>query len=112
VVEAERELARIRSEIESMEGKLRYLQNRTAFSTVTIDVREEQDYIPEAAPDFSGRIGKAWQESLRALKIAGQNIVIAAVAISPWIIPLALAFVAMVFGTRWIRRRLFPAKPK
>jgi hypothetical protein len=112
VVEAEKELSRVRSEIESMEGQLRYLQNRTAFSTVTIDVREEQDYIPEAAPDFSGRIGKAWQESLRALKIAGQNLVIAAVAIAPWIIPLALGAGVMVFGARWIRRKLFPAKPK
>lgn len=112
VVEAERELARIRSEIESKEGQLRYLQNRTAFSTVTIDVREEQDYIPEAAPDFSGRIGKAWQESLRALKIAGQNLVIAAVAIAPWIIPVGLAIGVLAFLRRLIQKRWGRPKPK
>lgn len=112
VVEAEKELSRVRSEIESMEGQLRFLQNRTAYSTVTLDVREEQDYIPEAAPDFSGRIGKAWQESLRALKIAGQNFVIGVVAFVPWAIPLALVFGVMAFGVRWIRRRLFAPKPK
>ncbi len=112
VVEAERELSRVRSEIESMEGQLQYLHNRTAYSTVTIDVRGEQDYIPEAAPDFSGRIGKAWQESLRALKIAGQNFVIGFVAFVPWIIPVALGFGVMVFGVRRIRRSLVSGKTK
>ncbi len=111
VIEAERELARVRSEIESMEGRLRYLKNRTAYSTVTINVREEQDYIPAAAPDFGGRIGKAWQESLRTLKEAGQNIVIAVVAIVPWIIPIALILWGILWGLAFTWRRLRRPKP-
>ena len=110
VIEAERELNRVRSEIESMEGQLRYLQNRTAYSTVTIDIREEQDYIPEASTDFTSRVGKAWQESLRALKIAGQGLVIAGVAFVPWIIPTAIFIVLMIVVLKALRRRLFPAK--
>jgi hypothetical protein len=106
VVEAERELARVRSEIESMEGQLRYLKNRTSFSTVTIDAREEQDYIPEAAPDFAGQISKTWQESLRELKFAGKNLVIAFVAIVPWIIPVSVAIGLLVFTAKIVRRRL------
>jgi hypothetical protein len=104
VVEAERELSRVRSEIESMEGQLRYLQNRTAFSTVTIDVREERDYIPEASADFASRASKAWQESLRALKLSGQNVAIAVVAFVPWIIPLSVVAAVMVFTAKRLRR--------
>ena len=92
VIEAERELARVRSEIETMEGRLRYLKNRTSYSTVTIDVREEQDYVPAAAPGFGGRIGKAWQESVQALREAGQSLVIACVAVVPWILPSESSF--------------------
>lgn len=112
VVKVERELARVRSDIESMEGQLRYLKNRTAFSTVTVDVREEQDYIPEAAPDFAGRVGKAWRESLRALKVAGQNFVIGFVAFVPWIIPVSVVVAVVVFAGKRVRRTLRSEKSK
>ena len=104
VIEAERELARVRSEIELMEGRLRYLKNRTSYSTVTIDVREEQDYVPAAAPNFGGRIGKAWLESLRILKEAGQNLVITLVAITPWIIPVSVVLWMLAFLWKRLRR--------
>lgn len=105
IVEAEHKLADVRSEIESMQGRLRYLQNQTVFSTVTIEVREEKDYVPAQAPDFGGRIGKAWQESLRALKIASQNFVVGVVAFVPWIPPLAIFFGGGIFLLKWMVKR-------
>ncbi len=104
VIEAERELARVRSEIESMEGRLRYLKNRTSYSTVTINVREEQDYVPAAAPGFGGRIGKAWRESVQTLQDAGENLVIACVAVAPWILPVAIILWGLVFSWKRLRR--------
>lgn len=40
VLEVERELARVRGEIERYEGRLRYLRNRTAISRLTIAVHQ------------------------------------------------------------------------
>ncbi len=40
VIAAERELARIREEIERFEGRLRYLSSRVALSTLTVTVHE------------------------------------------------------------------------
>lgn len=110
IVEAEHKLAEVRSEIESMEGRIRYLQNQTVFSTVTIEVREEKNYVPEKAPDFGGRIGKAWQDSLRSLKIAGQNFVIGVVAFVPWILPLGIFFGGGFFLLKRLVRRFSDTK--
>lgn len=110
IVEAEHKLAEVRSEIESMQGRLRYLQNQTVFSTVTIEVREEKDYVPEQAPDFGGRIGKAWQDSLRALKRASQEFVIGVVAFVPWILPLGVLFGGAFLLLRWLVKRFSGGK--
>ena len=40
VLAVERELARVTTEVESLEGRLRLLQNQVAFSTVRLTVRE------------------------------------------------------------------------
>lgn len=90
VIEVERELARVRGEIEQMEGRLRYLNNRTELTTVTIAVREEHDYVPPQAPTFANRITRAWSDSLWALRAFGERFVIAIVYASPWIAALSL----------------------
>ena len=56
----------------------------------TIDAREEKDYVPTKAPDVTGRIGIAWRESIRSLKVAGQFFFIVTVAFVPWIIPVSV----------------------
>ena len=80
VIEVERELARIREEIERMEGRIRYLKDRTTLTTVTIAVREEQDYVPPAAPSFGSRVSNAWSSSLLNTKRFFENAVVFAAA--------------------------------
>ena len=86
VIEVERELARVRSEIEQMEGRLRYLKNRTSLTTVTINAREERDYVPPQAPTFAVRISQAWTNSLLSLRQAGEWATITLVAAAPWLV--------------------------
>jgi hypothetical protein len=97
VIEVERELGRVRGEIEQMEGRLRYLANRTALTTVTIIAREVQDYVPPEAPTFVNRIRQAWVDSLEALRVFGEQLVVAIVYASPWIVVLG----AVVVPTLW-----------
>jgi len=101
VLEVERELARVRTEIEQMEGRLRYLTNRTALTTVTITAREERDYVPPQAPTFLARIQQAWRGSLLALRSAGESLIVALVFATPWIVLAAVVLVPPL----WIIRR-------
>jgi len=97
VIEVERELARVRSEIEQMEGRLQYLTNRTELTTVTISAREVRDYAPPEAPRFVGRIGQAWDDSLSSLTVFGENVVVASVHAFPWLLVLGIALVSPVW---------------
>lgn len=83
VIDVERELARVREEIERMEGRLRYLANRAALTTVTIIVREEKDYVPPQGPSFTSRIDTAWTNSTQNVSEFGKNVVVISVAFSP-----------------------------
>lgn len=64
VLSVERELNRVREEIERMEGRLRYLTDRTSLTTVEINIREEQEYVPPQAPTLANRVSSAWSSSL------------------------------------------------
>ena len=102
VIEVERELGRVRGEIEQMEGRLRYLTNRAELTTVSIVAREVDDYVPPQAPTFSNRIQRAWSTSLQALQDFGQQAIVAAVYAFPWIIVLG---VVLVPGLWYVRKR-------
>jgi Tfp pilus assembly protein PilE len=109
VLEVERELARVRGEIEQVEGRLKYLTNRTDLTTVSITAREERDYVPPAAPTFSARIQDAWGGSLVSLQDYGQNAAVAAVYVFPWVIIVGV----LILPPLWIvgRRRARLKKP-
>lgn len=107
VIEVERELGRVREEIERMEGRLRYLQSRTALTTVTITAREQHHYVPPQAPTFGNRIAQAWNGSLGALRQFGEWTAIALVACAPWIVPPLLIWAASLW--LWRRTRRLPS---
>lgn len=102
VIEVERELGRVRGEIEQMEGRLRYLTNRTDLTTITITAREERDYVPPAAPSFTGRIREAWANSLLELKNFGADLAVAVVYLTPWLVILAVLVATFVLGLKWL----------
>jgi hypothetical protein len=109
VLRVEQELARIRGEIEQAEGRLRYLTNKTDFSTVTVSIREQKDYVPPRAPLFGERIAVTWTQSLAALRRTAEFIVLAVVAIVPWLIVAAIPVIALVVTLRLaLRRRSTP----
>src|SRR5690606_14566838 len=110
VLKVEVELSRVRGEIERMEGRLRVLENLSSLATVTLNVRERTDYSPEppVAPDFSTRIARAWTGSIGDLRQLGENLVIFAVGVAPWL-PLILLVIAIAIV---LLRRFIRALPR
>jgi hypothetical protein len=103
ILAVERELSRVRGEIEQMQGRIRYLANVTALSMVTIVATELKGYTPPVIPSFGTQIGRTFRSSVEHLTEFGKAVVLLVVAAVPWI-PVA-AVVALVLW--WpLRRRV------
>ncbi len=63
VLEIERELARIREDIERMEGRLRYLKAHAATSTLSLTVHEESPLVGDQGS--GGVLGEAFAQAWR-----------------------------------------------
>jgi hypothetical protein len=85
VLKVEGELARVRSEIERMEGRLRVLKDQTELTTVTVSVSEIKDYVPPEAPTFATKIHRAWTDSTDLLQRNLGNLVLGLVAWAPFL---------------------------
>ncbi len=83
-LDVERELSRVREELERMTGRLRLLDDLTTLSTLTITMKERLDFNPPQAPGFGTRVARAWGESLTELREAGENLVLGVVFAAPW----------------------------
>ena len=92
-----RELTRIRDQIERAQGRIEYLEQRTDFSQITLDIQPAGGAT--AAWDPAGIASRAWNASLRFLQ-ALANVVISIVAFGWWLVPLLVA--GLVW---WWRRR-------
>jgi len=101
VLTVERELSRVREEIERVEGRLRVLADLTSLATVHLNVTEVKDYVPEEAPSYATRVRRAFQSSLDALVSTAQAVSIAIVALSPW-----LAVLLVVALVLWLMARM------
>jgi hypothetical protein len=106
VLAVERELSRVRTEIELMEGRMRVLQDQVALSTITIHASEERTYVPEQARTLGSRIEIAWKGAIdRATTFASDavvGIVANALVIAGWIIGLLVFWI--LIGRRIYRR--------
>lgn len=85
VLKVEAELARVRSEIERMEGRLRFLKDQTDLTTVTVSVREVKNYVPPEAPTFATKIQRVWTDSTQLLQRNMVETLLAVVAWAPFL---------------------------
>ena len=95
VLQVERELARVREEIERYEGRLRYLRTRAAVSTLTVTVHEPRPIVGRY--DGATPIGDAFRAMWRNLV----GFVAGFIAALGWLVPIAL----ILAGAWWILRR-------
>jgi hypothetical protein len=92
VLSVERELARVREEIERYEGRLRYLKSRVATSSLTVTVHEPLPLLgdgPGQHPILSA-IRQAWRNFVSfiagSIALLGILVPLAAIVFGGWII--------------------------
>lgn len=108
VLKVEGELARVRSEIERMEGRLRVLRDQTELTTVTLTVSEIKDYVPPEAPTFATKITRTWADSTTLLQRNLGEFVLGLVAWAPFL-PFYLAGWGLFFWLLWrVLRKIRP----
>ena len=102
VIEVERELARVRGDIERMQGRLRFLTNRTELTTVKVHAREQRDYVPPQSPTFATRIRETWGVSISSLRKFGEDCTVVFIALVPWLAIIAVLTAPLLW---WARRQ-------
>lgn len=96
---AERELARVRTDIDSMEGRKRLWDNQIAYSTVSVNLHEPGPVVPG---------GGVFRALWRSFGRAGENFVLTVadlVALTGTLVPIGLAGLFAFWGGRKVWRR-------
>lgn len=98
----ERELARVRGEIESYEGRMRQWNDQISMSTLTLSISTKAPAIA-AVPDagLGDRISSGFHGSIESLQEFGAWLAITVTSLLPWMILLVPGW---VFGRRAYRR--------
>lgn len=100
ILNLERELTRIRGEIEGMDGRLRYLKSRVDFSSIDVTLAEEAQ-AQSVLPVRSWSLGKEFADAARSLGSLLQGLLSIAAWLIVWaIIWLPLAWVALLVARR------------
>lgn len=93
ILEIEKQVGQLRSEIESIEGRLKYLQDRVSFSTLTMTFYESIPNQTEFGQKFKNGFRNGW-DNLIWFFVVLTNI---------W--PFILLGVGLIFGIRFYRRK-------
>lgn len=104
-LEVERELSRVRGDVEQLQGQLNLLKNKTDLATVTVTLYERETYAPLSDPNFSAQVYRTFNESRQALFVCGKVLLLAVVAIAPWAIVASIIIVPGLLIVRRIRTR-------
>jgi len=101
VLAVERELARVRGEIEGFEGRLRQWNDQIALSTLTVGLATRAPELAAPSTSFGQRISEGLTASVEALRDFGSGLAIVLVALLPWLL---FAIPGFFLGRRAWRR--------
>lgn len=105
LLEAERELARVRGEIDQMEGRRRFWNNRVALSTLSVSVHEPVPTVGGGQGGAFSVLRKAFADSANNFVRAIAGIIVVTGGLVPDVIALALVGWAVLRVWRWRRAR-------
>jgi hypothetical protein len=107
VLAVQRELADVQREIETTEARLNTLENRVAYSTITLHLHEERpDYTPpEQEKWYDTGIITAFLESVDGVVVTLRAIVVGVAYVLPYAIVFGVPAIGTVAMVRRLRRR-------
>ncbi len=116
LLDVERELQRVRLEIESLSTQFKYLQDQVRLATITVGIREEQISTTTVTPapfaNLGARMKTGLVRSINFILSAIAGIAIVLVALLPVAVILGLAALVLRFIiSRFGRRRRGPTPP-
>ena len=100
----ERELTNIRGQIEQVQGRMQYLEERTAYSQISLNIQPVARPTPPSAWSPAHVVSRAWDASLGVLQ-ALATVVLSGIVFGWWLAP------ALVVGFVWWRRRTRDSNP-
>jgi hypothetical protein len=96
VIAVQNQLQQVQSSIERLQGQLNQLEDRSSFSTITLQLSEPG----AAAGQPQGRLARAWATAVNGLGVMAAAVLVAVV----WAIPVAILAVLVLLGVRSLRR--------
>ncbi|HEX4454717.1 MAG TPA: DUF4349 domain-containing protein [Kofleriaceae bacterium] len=104
ILGVERELARVRGEIESYQGHLKMWNDQVSLSTLTLELSTKRAELPPPeSPTLGSQTKGAFHDSVAALRGFGEWCLINGVALLPWLVVLIPGF---FIARRFLRRLL------
>lgn len=87
ILNVEREISRVRGEIERAQGRRNVLTNLTSLATVTLTVQEIKDYIPQPTeePSFATQVARTWHASIGGVGSFVTTLSLGIVGVVPWL---------------------------
>jgi hypothetical protein len=112
ILEVYRELTNIRGQIEQIEGRLRYLTNQAALSTITIELIPSAVYQPVSVAGWEpqGTAKEAVQALVSTLQGLANLTIWLVIYLLPLLIIMLLPVAVVIAVIRWWWRRRKAAK--
>ena len=95
ILTLEHELARVREEIEVIQGRLAVLQQQTSYSNVDLKITEVQNFHAAGPPSFGSELGRTLTNSTNVFLDSGKAVLLLFATILPWSLPLLLIGLAI-----------------
>ncbi|MBX3436821.1 MAG: DUF4349 domain-containing protein [Planctomycetaceae bacterium] len=105
ILTIERELSRVRGEVEQMQGRLKMLADQTSLSTVEVTIAETVPFVTAETPTFGARVERAWVGSTGTLLALLMGLAILATVFFPWIAALGVIVAVVLPIVVLFRRR-------
>jgi len=99
-----REVARVRGEIEQLQGQMRYLNSQTDMSTITANLTEDVE-IATASQDW-----RPWQVikiSVKRLITSGQNFIDGLIAFLIVVLPMLIIYGLIIWLIYYVGRKIY-----
>lgn len=104
VLELEKEVSQIRENIERMEGRLRYMTDKTDFATITLAMQQRVEQQTPQLASFSQRVSESWASMSQGTAGWLQGILLFLIETLPRIVIAAvLLLVTWPLSRAWIR---------